>query len=343
MNALPPSITGDFSISDLVREAAERAITVHHVIDTSEAIATPAMSGMMLAEQVQPGLLLSGYDLTYIAQGRFEAEVERSVFCGVLLGGEAQPMYVEGHGPVAVDLKHPLIIGYGEKLVCSRSWSEGQQGRAFGLTIQPGFFERFASFLDGDGLDALHGYLKPGFHSSLLPWSWKIIEIAEGTLGQPYAGALRTLHREAQALRFLVEMVSLLEEKRRIIGRIGQRYYDRVRQAREMLDRSLAAPPKLLDLAREIGINVTTLQANFKAAFGTTIFGYVRDRRLEIGRALILEHGLGVAEAGYKVGFTNAAAFTAAYRRHFGHPPSMEIGSHLHTRPVRPLPRSTPV
>jgi AraC-like DNA-binding protein len=60
-----------------------------------------------------------------------------------------------------------------------------------------------------------------------------------------------------------------------------------------MLDRSLSAPPKLLDIAREIGVNVTTLQANFKAAFGTTIFGYVRNQRLEIGRALILEHGWG--------------------------------------------------
>lgn len=78
----------------------------------------------------------------------------------------------------------------------------------------------------------------------------------------------------------------------------------------------------MLDLARRLGANVTTLQANFKAAFGTTIFGYVRNRRLEMARVLLLDHGLGVAEAGYRVGFTNASAFTAAYRRHFGHSPS---------------------
>lgn len=332
MAVIPPSIAGDFSISDLIREATQRAIIVHHVVDRSEAIKTPSMSGLMLAEEVQPGLLLSGYDLTYIEAGRFEAEIERSVFCGVLLGGEAQPMQVEGHASVGVELQQPVIIGYGEKLICSRSWRKGQQGRAFGVTIQPSFFDRFGSVLDGDDLAALREYLRPGINSSLLPRSWKIIEIAEAALNQPYAGALRTLYREAQALRFLVETVSLLKDERQIIDRIGQRYYSRVRHAREMLDRSLSAPPKLLDIAREIGVNVTTLQANFKAAFGTTIFGYVRNQRLEIGRALILEHGMGVAEAGYKVGFSNAAAFTAAYRRHFGRPPSAEFGPNSRIR-----------
>jgi len=39
-----------------------------------------------------------------------------------------------------------------------------------------------------------------------------------------------------------------------------------------------------------------------ESVFGTTIFGYVRARRLEIGRILIRDHGLLVAEAGYRVG-----------------------------------------
>lgn len=44
--------------------------------------------------------------------------------------------------------------------------------------------------------------------------------------------------------------------------------------------------------------------------------------RLEIGRPLILDHKLGIAEAGCRVCFNSAAAFTAAYGRHFGPPPS---------------------
>ena len=138
----------------------------------------------------------------------------------------------------------------------------------------------------------------------------------------PYGGSLRSLFRESQALRFTLEVAALLQEEAQLIRKIGRRQYGRVRHARDLLDRSLVDPPKLLDLARELGVNVSTLQANFKAAFGTTIFGYVRSRRLEMARILIHDHGLGIAEAGYRVGFTNPAAFTVAYRRHYGHPPS---------------------
>ncbi|MEM1140849.1 MAG: helix-turn-helix transcriptional regulator, partial [Pseudomonadota bacterium] len=58
--------------------------------------------------------------------------------------------------------------------------------------------------------------------------------------------------------------------------------------------------------------------------FGTTIFGYIREQRLEMARYLLLDHGLKVSEAGYRVGFSSPAAFSSAYRRRFGHPPSVD-------------------
>lgn len=207
-------------------------------------------------------------------------------------------------------------------MTCVRPWRRGQRTRAFGISIKPEFLDRFEDAVD-DGLAALSRFLDPGLHSLLLPRSTKILAIAETALDEPYAGALRALHRESHALRFMVEIGSMLSAERDLFQTIVSRQYARVREPREILDRSLATPPKVLDLAKGLGISVTTLQSNFKAAFGTTIFGYVRRRRLEMGRVLILGHKLGIAEAGYRVGFNNAAAFTAAYRRHFGHPPSL--------------------
>lgn len=94
--------------------------------------------------------------------------------------------------------------------------------------------------------------------------------------------------------------------------------------ARAILDSDLIAPPKTLDLAKQVGGNISALQLNFKRVFGTTIFGYIRTRRLAMARVLITEHKLGSAQAGYRVGFASPAAFTAAYRRFFGRPPSAE-------------------
>lgn len=317
-----PTLQGDFSISDLVREAAERSIAVNYVTDTSPDLDLPSMSGTLLAEEVQPGLLISGFDLTYTADQRLDVEVERSIGCAVLLDGWGAPLEIAGHAPVDHELGRVSVVGYGEPMMCARPWRRGQRTRAFGISIKPEFLDRFQNAVDDD-LIALRRFLKPGLHSTVLPRSAKIVDIAEAALHEPYSGALRALHRESQALRFMVEVGSMLHAEDQIGRTIGRRQYARVCDAREVLDRSLIAPPKLLDLARELGVNVTTLQANFKAAFGTTVFGYVRRRRLEMARALILDHDLGVAEAGYRVGFNSAAAFTAAYHRYFGHPPSL--------------------
>lgn len=322
MRLHPPVLTGDFSVSDLLREAAERSIDIGHFAETAPNLDTPTMSGTIIAEEVQPGLLMSGFDLTYLADCRLDVEVDRSILCAILLDGHGEPLEVGGYAPIVPVTGRAEIVGFGERRTCARPWYAGQRARVFGVTLMPSFFDRYGGVVEGDSLAALYRFMEPGVQSETLPWSQKIADLAGASLDEPYGGTLRTLFRESQALRFTIEIASMLEHEGRVIGRIGRRPYDRACQAREILDHALVKPPKVLDLARDLGVNVATLQASFKAAFGTTIFGYVRHRRLEMGRILILDHGLGVAEAGYRVGFASAAAFTAAYRRHFGHPPS---------------------
>ncbi|MEP7453624.1 AraC family transcriptional regulator [Phyllobacterium sp. SB3] len=326
MGKIASDITGEFSLSDLLRAAAERSITVDCQPDVNPGLDTATMSGSLKAEEVQPGLLMSGYDITYLADSAFSVGMERSLVCAVLLDGKSEPMHVDGYAPVVHEPKHAAIIGFGEPTVCRRPWRTGQRTRAFGITVKPVFFERFGDMLDGEDLAPIQDFLNPGFHAANLPWSQKIIEIAEDVLSHPYGGKLRTLYHESHALRFILEVAIALRDERRIVQNIGRLQYDRAHHAREILDRSLTDPPKSLNLAKQVGVNVTTLQANFKAVFGTTIFGYVRTQRLKMSRILILEHGLRIAEAGNRVGFSNAAAFTAAYRRHFGHPPTGDVG-----------------
>jgi AraC-like DNA-binding protein len=322
MGDLSPALKGDFSIADLLREAAERSIDISYVIEPSTQLNIPAMSGMVLVEEVQPDLLMSGFDLTYTADTHLEVEVDRSISCAILLDGTGDPLQFIDHPPIEHKAGCVQVLGYGEPRVCARPWRAGQRARVFGLTVKPGFFDRFGALVDGDGLAALHRFLEPGICWTTLPRSRKLVDLANGILDEPYGGTLRSLFRESESLRFMLEVASLLDEEARIIREIGRRPYERARDARELLDQSLVDPPKLLDLGRQLGVNVSTLQANFKSAFNMTIFAYVRTRRLDMARILIRDHGLGIAETSYKVGFTNAAAFATAYRRHFGHPPS---------------------
>lgn len=327
--ALPPVLTGDFSVSDLVREAAERSIAITRVVDPPPIVDRASMTGTLIAEEVQTGLIMSAGDLTYTMDGRLSVEMERIIVCGILLAGAGEALEFAGFPPIRHELQRAVIYGCGETRSCARPWREGQHSRVFAVSIKPTFFERFAPLVRDDGLETLQRFIEPGVHTAMLPWSTQLVDLGNACLEEPYGGTLRSLFREAQALRFILEATALLQEEERMSRLIGRRQYERAREARERLDRALVEPPSLLELARDLAINVSTLQANFKAAFGTTVFGYVRRRRLDMARVLISELGLGIAEASYKVGFTNAAAFTAAYRKHFGHPPSADRRSGL--------------
>ncbi len=318
------AIVGDFSVSDLLREAAARAVTIEHRVLARTSIETPAMSGMLKAEEVQPGLLMSGYDITYLKDSGLAVEIEPSLLCTVLLDGSSEPLRLDGQPAVAHKPGRIEVLGFGSRLAGERAWFTGQRARAFGITVKPDFLDRFASTVDNDSLSSLRDFLQPGFRRATLPHLARAVEIANEILDHPYEGNLARLYHESQTLRFLLEIAIALHEQERVGRKIGRLQYERAHNAREILDRRLADPPKALDLAREVGVNLTTLQSNFKLAFGTTIFGYVRVQRLKMGRILMSEHGLRVAEAGRHVGFSNPAAFTAAYRKHFGHPPTAD-------------------
>ncbi|MGE3364540.1 MAG: helix-turn-helix transcriptional regulator [Rhizobiaceae bacterium] len=320
----PSAIVGDFSLLDLLREAAERSIQVRYLVDEIPSMQTPTMSGTLRAEEVQPGLLMSAYDLTHIADGELAVEIDQSLLCGILLDGESLPMTIDGHGIVAHKTNHVEIIGFGDTVRCHRPWRAGSHARTFGISLRPHFLERFSRSLTSDDLAPLQELMAPGFRRITLPWRPALVDIANSVVSHPYSGQLATLFHESHALRFLLEIVLSLKEQQRASKRVGRIRYERATHAREILDRSLSDPPKSLDLARQVGVNLTTLQADFKQSFGTTIFGYVRVQRLEMARILILEHGTRIAEAGARVGFTNPAAFTAAYRKHFGRPPTAD-------------------
>lgn len=318
-------MVGDFSVGILLQEAAARSIDISYIEAVSPVVDTPTMRGTMKAEAIRSGLLMSSYDFVHVSDFELAVKMDRSVLCGVLLDGESAPMSIEGHQSIDHKLQRVEVVGFGEPILCRRHCGAGTRARTFGVTLRPEFLEQFGERVDDDGLAPLRAFLKPGLHHTTLPWSPKFLELGNDVLNHSYSGMLSQLYHESQTLRFLVEVAVALRNQSRAHTAIGRIAYERAIQAREILDHNLVDPPRALDLARQVGINLTTLQSNFKSAFGTTIFGYVRKQRLEMGRLLIMDHGLRVADAGLKVGFSNAAAFTAAYRRHFGRPPTSDL------------------
>ncbi|MBE7385478.1 MAG: helix-turn-helix transcriptional regulator [Leptolyngbya sp. SIO1E4] len=93
---------------------------------------------------------------------------------------------------------------------------------------------------------------------------------------------------------------------------------ERIHYAREVLTVRLSDPPSLMELARLAGINDCKLKAGFRQVFGTTVFGYLHNCRMERSRQLLDTGEMTVAEASQAVGYANRSHFAIAFRKKFG-------------------------
>jgi len=73
-----------------------------------------------------------------------------------------------------------------------------------------------------------------------------------------------------------------------------------------------------VELARLAGLNDYKLKAGFRQVFGTTVFGYLRQQRLEQARQLLQAQEISVTEAAATVGYSSQGHFAAAFRKQFG-------------------------
>lgn len=92
--------------------------------------------------------------------------------------------------------------------------------------------------------------------------------------------------------------------------------------ARDLIDQRWRDDLPLRTIASIAGMSVSALQRAFKHVFGVTVIDYRTRRRLDMAREALVSGGATVSEAAELACYTNATAFSSAFRREFGAPPS---------------------
>ncbi len=92
-------------------------------------------------------------------------------------------------------------------------------------------------------------------------------------------------------------------------------------RARDRLLADLRTAPSLDALARHAGTNRTTLGALFRCHLGLSVFGYLREQRLQMARLLLSQTRLQVQEIADLVGYGHGRDLSNAFKLRFGHSP----------------------
>jgi len=134
-----------------------------------------------------------------------------------------------------------------------------------------------------------------------------------------FQGAARKIYLESKTMELVALLIARLEQKS-VHGLVTLKPSERERLClvQKILADDMANPPTLAELARKAGLNETKLKKGFKHLFGTTVFGYLTDLRMERGRQLLAKGDMNVTEVSYEVGYSNRTHFTRAFTRHFG-------------------------
>jgi AraC family transcriptional regulator, transcriptional activator of the genes for pyochelin and ferripyochelin receptors len=142
----------------------------------------------------------------------------------------------------------------------------------------------------------------------------------------PYTGSMKKFYMENKAIELIFHKLADIvyaNGKRDVPLKIERYEADRIQRAKSILCRNLETPPRLSDLAHAVGTNHCRLNRGFRELYGTTVFGYLRQKRLIEARRLIEAEDASVTEAALNVGYNSISSFSKAFSKYFGMHPTM--------------------
>lgn len=215
---------------------------------------------------------------------------------------------------------------YGSGVSPGGRWQQyaNQQHQWVSVHIEPDAFQSFVGDASGHVpavLQHLIGdpnqayYVRPGRATPAMHVALQQI------LQCPYHGWMKRLFLDSKVLELMTLLLAHEVEARQgkqPVAHLKLDDVDRLHQAKAILHQNLENPPSMMQLARQVGLNECTLKQGFRQIFNTTVFGYLRQYRMEQARSLLMQGRMNVGEVAKAVGYTSQSRFAAVFRKTFG-------------------------
>ena len=140
-------------------------------------------------------------------------------------------------------------------------------------------------------------------------------------LNCPYQGMTKRMYLESKTLELLAMQFAQwgeAEKQLTLKAPLQADDIERVYYAKEILIRRWDNPPSLLELAKQVGLNDYKLKQGFRQVFGTTVFGYLQQYRMELAKQFLADEGLSIGGVAQRVGYASQSRFCHAFKRQFG-------------------------
>ena len=132
-----------------------------------------------------------------------------------------------------------------------------------------------------------------------------------------YDEAVRRLYYDSLVKELL--LLLLVQKKRDSIN--GQRYMESIYEARSIIEKNPSRHFSINEVAQQVGLNDAKLKSGFKQLFGTGIFQFMLQAKMQKAWTLILETNKPLKEIARLTGYTSMQNFVTAFKKYFNATP----------------------
>lgn len=228
------------------------------------------------------------------------------------------PIY-QKEGESLIKNPHHYLFGVSDK---GYIWKENshKQALAVDVHLSPTFFKNYLDDYEIIIFEHLKPFLEGRNKMEISPFqimSSQVQTVTKQIINCPYHGITKQLYLESKSLELIALQLDALTQKSSSNLSLKKQDKEAIYYAKEILINSYNDPPNLTTLARKVGLNTRKLKEGFRYVFNNTVFGYLREYRLEMAKNLLAEERA-IALVASMVGYGSPSAFTIAFQKQFG-------------------------
>lgn len=134
---------------------------------------------------------------------------------------------------------------------------------------------------------------------------------------------------EELMLEIVGELLRLLRLRQQALAALAQRRQStvddllpRLLQARQLVEARFLDELQVVDVATAVSLSEFHFARLFKAAFGESLYQFIKRLRLDEARRRLLASEVAITELGLQMGYSSLSSFIHAFRRRFGLSPA---------------------
>ena len=170
--------------------------------------------------------------------------------------------------------------------------------------------------------DEVLAFKHPAAFTKTFPVCNKKRNVLDALLNNSYSGALENVFLNAKVHELLLYSLDcLVDEKQEGFAckfLQDEHSLQAIYNSRDILIENIGNPITIKELSRKVAINECYLKKGFKEIFGTTIFDFYQQQRMEHAKYLLYEKGLSVTDVSALLGYSSISHFSAAFKKHTG-------------------------